>query len=110
MPSVQPKRASRRKPTCPLRRHVGCTLRWSPCGLLSRSITGSGMDYFASAFLPPDFFAIDGPLGRRHDAQPNGISLDRDHGDLQSAVGHQNSFAKLATEDEHESSSLKLTS
>src|SRR5262249_13772266 len=86
------------------------TSRHSPFGLFSRLANGSGFPFFAVAYLPPEFLPIHGRLGRRLDTESDGIAFNRDDGDLQPAIGDQNTFTNLATEDEHENSSLKLAS
>src|SRR5947207_5177842 len=62
------------------------------------------------AELPPDLFPVHGNVLRGGDAQPYGIAFDCDDGDFNPAVRHQDSFTELATEDEHESSSLSKSS
>src|SRR5437773_442971 len=56
------------------------------------------------ANLMPDFLPVHCNLGRCGKTQSDRIAFDRDDGDRQSAVRHHNSFAELATEDEHGSS------
>src|SRR6202035_3034877 len=63
-----------------------------------------------SDLLLPDFFAVHGNFLRGGDAQPYGFAFHRDNGDRHFAVRHHNSFTDLATEDEHESSSLSKSS
>ena len=58
------------------------------------------------AQLLPDFFPVHSHVLRGGDAQPYGLAFHRDDGDRQLTVRHQDSFTDLATEDEHESSSL----
>src|SRR5438552_4609279 len=62
------------------------------------------------AELLPDFFPVHGNVVRGGDAQPYGFAFHRDDGDRQLTVRHHDSFADLATEDEHESSSLSKSS
>jgi hypothetical protein len=58
------------------------------------------------AELLPDFFAVHGNVLWGGNAQPYGFAFHRDDGDRQLTVRHQDSLTDLATEDEHESSSL----
>ena len=52
--------------------------------------------------LQPEFFTVDTYLTWSGDAEPNRLAFDREDSDRQPALGHDNSFTELATDDEHE--------
>ncbi len=53
------------------------------------------------ANLAPEFLAVDINTRRCGDPELHGVPVNRDHGERQLTVRHQNPFAQLATEDEH---------
>jgi hypothetical protein len=66
-------------------------------GRASRSLGRS----VRSADLAPEFLTVDADIRRRGNTELYRIRVNRDHGDRQLSVRHQNPFAKLTTEDEH---------
>jgi hypothetical protein len=55
-----------------------------------------------NADLAPEFFSVDTDLARRGDPEFYAVPIDRNHGDRQLTMRHQNPFTKPAAEDEHE--------
>jgi hypothetical protein len=60
------------------------------------------------ADFAPDFFPEYINIGRRGDAKPDLIAFDRNNGDRHITLWYHDSFADLATEDEHEKFLLEL--
>jgi hypothetical protein len=62
------------------------------------------------AEVVPDFLPVHRNVLWGGDTQPYGFAFHRDDGDRKFAMRHHNSFTDLASEDEHESSSVSESS